>query len=50
MSDWVIEQNIARFERLLAEATDPAERTILKNLLQRERGRPSAKPRLPPLR
>lgn len=37
MRAWAQKQNIARFEKLLREATDPRERSLLQDLLGRER-------------
>lgn len=39
IEDWVIDQNIVRFEQQLRQETDPSERRVLTELLSLERAR-----------
>ena len=37
MQSWIARQNIARYEALLAQESDPAQRTLITDLLQQEK-------------
>jgi len=39
MRTWIVRQNIERFSRLLAEADDPARRSLLLRLIDAERAK-----------